>query len=79
MKTTHHRFRLGITVLGFLFSGNVIVKNTASGSTTNYDIVADNRYGQVFDITATGTAAVLGNSSASNTMSSTNPWANFSY
>jgi hypothetical protein len=66
----------GIDVDG---TGNVIIKNTASGNTTNYDIVADNRYGQVFDITATGAAAVLGNSSAANSIGSTNAWANFSY
>lgn len=59
-------------------TGNLIIRNTARGNTTNYDIVAGNRYGPIIDITAGGTAAVSGNSAAS-TMSSTDPWANFAH
>ncbi|MCG3125292.1 MAG: hypothetical protein CHACPFDD_00110 [Phycisphaerae bacterium] len=59
-------------------TGNLIIRNTARSNTTNYDIVAGNRYGPIIDITAGGTAAVTGNSAAS-TMSTTDPWANFAY
>jgi parallel beta-helix repeat protein len=62
-------------------AGNLIISNSASGNTTaNYDIVADNRYGQIIDLTAAGTAAVVGNSSAAvNPVGTTNAWANFAY
>lgn len=69
----------GIQVEG---PGNIIVKNTASGNgptnNLNYVIAADNRYGPILNITATGTATVNGNN-ALGTMSSSDPWANFSY
>jgi len=36
----------------------LIIKNSTSGNTVNnYDIAADNRYGQIFDLTAAGTPA----------------------
>jgi parallel beta-helix repeat protein len=59
-------------------TGNLILRNSASDNTTNYEIAADNRYGPIEDITAGGTAAVSG-SSAPGTASSSNPWTNFSY
>jgi parallel beta-helix repeat protein len=59
-------------------TGNVIVGNTCSGNTTNYSIVANNRYGPIVNITASGTAAVNGNS-ATSTLASTDPHANFAY
>jgi parallel beta-helix repeat protein len=59
-------------------AGNLIIKNSASGNGTNYDIVASNRYGPIVDITAAGAAAVIG-SSAADTTTTTHPWANFSY
>jgi parallel beta-helix repeat protein len=65
----------GIDVDG---SGNIIIGNTCSGNSTNYDIVANNRYGPIVNITASGTAAVSGNSAAS-TVTTTDPWANFAY
>ena len=62
--------------------GNLIIRNSASGNgptnNLNYVIVADNRYGPILNITATGTAAVNGNSAA-DTTTTTHPWANFSY
>ena len=58
--------------------GNIIIKNTASGNGANYDIVADNRYGPIIDITALGAPAATG-SSAAGTLASSDPWANFSY
>jgi parallel beta-helix repeat protein len=59
-------------------TSSLIIGNTASANTTNYSIAANNRYGPIVDITASGTAAVSGSSSAS-TATSTDPWANFSY
>jgi parallel beta-helix repeat protein len=59
-------------------TNNLIIKNTARGNTTNYVIAKDNRYGPIIDATATGAAAVSGNS-APDTTGSTHPWANFSY
>ena len=56
-------------------AGNLIIRNSASGNTTNYNIAAGNRYGPIIDITAGGTPGVAGNSAAS-TMSTTDPWAN---
>jgi len=58
--------------------GNLIVRNSASGNTTNYDIVANKRYGVVVDLTAVGPPLVSGNSAAS-TLATTDPWANTAY
>jgi hypothetical protein len=66
---------VGIQVDG---TGNIILRNTASGNTTNYKIAASNRYGAIIDDTATGALAVNGNSAPSSA-GSTDPWANFSY
>ena len=61
-------------------TANMILKNTASGNTTNYDIAADNRYGQIVDLTATGVSPAVTGSSATGTLSvTTHPWANFSH
>lgn len=65
----------GIRVDG---TGNLIIRNACSSNSPNYNFVASNRYGQVVDITATGSAAVSGNTAAS-TLGSTNPWANFAF
>ena len=59
--------------------GNLIVQNSASGNGVNYEIVADNRYGVIIDLAASGTAAVSGNSAAGTLTTTTNPWANFAY
>ena len=56
-------------------AGNVILKNSASGNTTNYDIVANN---VGFYVTATTTGVVSG-SSGGTTIGTTDPWANISY
>lgn len=58
--------------------GNVIIRNTCSGNTTNWTIVASNYYGPIIDRTGVVTAAVNGNS-AVGTLASTDPHANFSY
>lgn len=46
-------------------SGNLVIRNSASGNTTNYDILGTQTIGPI--IASTGT------------ITSTNPWANFSY
>ncbi|MEZ6212080.1 MAG: right-handed parallel beta-helix repeat-containing protein [Phycisphaerales bacterium] len=60
------------------FTGSMILRNTCSGNSTNYDIAANNRFGEIVSIPASGTGAVLG-SSAAGTLTTTDPWANFSY
>ena len=61
-------------------SGSLIIKNSAAGNTVNnYDIAADNRYGQIFDLTAAGAPAALGNSALGQLTVTTHPWANFAY
>ncbi|MBX7208738.1 MAG: hypothetical protein K1X78_10530 [Verrucomicrobiaceae bacterium] len=47
-------------------------------NTTNYEIVASNRYGPIVDLTAPGSAAVSGSSAAS-VLTNTEPNANFSH
>lgn len=49
------------------YAGNIIIKNTASGNGTNYDIVAGNAVGDILDFTSGGT------------ITSNNPWANFEF
>jgi parallel beta-helix repeat protein len=48
--------------------GNIIIKNTARGNTTNYDIDPNNTVGDILDFTVSG-----------GTITSSNPWANFEY
>ena len=55
-------------------SGNFVVRNTASGNTTNFDIAAGNIGLYVI---ATTSGAVSGNSGGA-AIGSTDPWANFS-
>jgi len=59
-------------------AGNVIVRNTCADNTQNFLIVADNIYGTIADRTAPGSPIVIGDS-ATGTMGSTDPNANFSY
>lgn len=58
--------------------GNLIIRNNCSGNTINYEIVANNRYGPIVDITGGGTPPVSGNSGA-DTTGTTHPWANFAH
>ena len=60
------------------FAGNIIIKNTCSGNTTDWDIVANNVYGPIIDRRAPASAAVSGFSAPDST-GSTHPNANFSY
>ena len=57
-------------------AGNVILRNTCSGNTTNWDIVAGNALGPI--VLTTAGAAVTGNTAASS-LASTDPNANFTY
>jgi hypothetical protein len=59
-------------------AGNIIVKNTCAGNTTDWDIAANNVFGPIVDRRAPGSGAVLGFSAASS-LGSTEPNANFSY
>lgn len=57
---------------------NIIIRNTCSANTTNWDIVAGNHYGPIIDRTAVNPPAVTGNSAAE-ALGSTHPNANFTY
>jgi len=66
---------IGIDVAG---AGNIIIKNTCSGNTINWTIVANNVVGPILDRTAPASAAISGNSAPDST-GSTHPNANFTY
>ena len=59
-------------------AGNIIIKNTCSGNTINWTIVANNVVGPILDRTAPASAAISGNSAPDST-GSTHPNANFTY
>ncbi|MCA9277040.1 MAG: right-handed parallel beta-helix repeat-containing protein [Phycisphaerales bacterium] len=59
-------------------TGNIIIRNTCSGNTLHYVIASGNRYGPIVNITAGGTAGVLGSSAAGN-LATSDPNANFSH
>lgn len=59
-------------------AGNIIIKNTCSGNTIDWVIVANNVFGPIIDRRAPASAAVSGFTAAS-TLGSTDPNANFSY
>jgi hypothetical protein len=59
-------------------SRNLIIRNTVANHDTNFDVAADNRFGPVVDITASGAPAFSGDSAA-DTTTSAHPWANFTY
>ena len=65
----------GIDVDG---AGNVIIRNTCSGNTINWDIAANNVCGPILDRTAPASAAIQGNSAPSS-LGSTDANANYSY
>jgi len=54
----------GIDING---TGNIIIKNTASGNTPNYDIIAGNAYGQIINVAGGGSFV------------NTDPTANYSF
>ena len=59
-------------------AGNIIIRNTCSGNTINWVIVANNVVGPFLDRTAPASAAISGNSAPDST-GSTHPNANFTY
>ncbi|MGE3107743.1 MAG: right-handed parallel beta-helix repeat-containing protein [Phycisphaerales bacterium] len=59
-------------------AGNMIIGNTCSGNTINWDIIANNVFGPIIDRTAPGSATVSGNSAPDST-GTTHPHANFTY
>ncbi len=59
-------------------AGNLIIRNSCSGNTINWVIVANNVCGPILDRTAPGSAAISGNSAPDST-GSTHPNANFTY
>ena len=65
----------GIDVDGI---GNIIIRNTCSGNTTNWTIAANNVVGPILDRTAPGSAAITGNSAPSS-LGTTDANANFTY
>lgn len=58
--------------------GNIIIRNSCSGNTTNWTIGAGNVVGPILDRTAPGSAAINGNSGPSS-LGTTDANANFSY
>ncbi|HVZ93645.1 MAG TPA: right-handed parallel beta-helix repeat-containing protein [Phycisphaerales bacterium] len=64
----------GIDVDG---AGSLIIRNSASANSTNYEFAANNRYGEVFNGLPAVTPAVSGSAAVSTL--STDPWANIAY
>lgn len=59
-------------------SGSIIVRNTCSGNTSNWTIVAGNSIGPIVTA-ATNAASINGNAAAPSTLGTTDPFANFNY
>jgi parallel beta-helix repeat protein len=62
--------------------GNLIIKNSAAGNTSNYEIVAGNFFGAIVNAVVPAgspTPAPVSGSSAPSSISTTDPWANISY
>ena len=57
-------------------SGNLVVRNSASGNASNYEIVANNKVGPI--VAAPDSLAISGDTGGAG-VGTTNPWANFSY
>lgn len=63
-------------------AGNLIVKNSASGNTTNYTIAAGNFFGAIVNVVVPAgspTPPPVNGNSASSSITTTDPWANISY
>jgi parallel beta-helix repeat protein len=58
-------------------SGNLVIRNSASGNTSNYEIVAGNAVGAI--VVTAASVAISGNGPFASSLTSTDPWANFSY
>ncbi len=57
-------------------AGNLIVRNSCTGNTTNWDIVINNKVGPI--VVAPNSAPIAGNAGGIG-VGSTDPWANFTY
>ncbi|MBI5765334.1 MAG: right-handed parallel beta-helix repeat-containing protein [Planctomycetes bacterium] len=60
------------------FTGNIIIKNTCSGNTSNWEIAIGNSVGPIV-VAGTNAAVISGNGPSPSTLGSTDPNANFSY
>jgi len=60
-------------------AGNIIIRNTCSGNTPNWTIVANNFYGPISSISASTTPAANCSAAAASTLATADPNANFSY
>ena len=58
--------------------GNIIIRNTCAGNTTDWTIVANNVVGPILDRRAPASAAISGFTGASS-LGTTDPNANFSH
>lgn len=58
--------------------GNIIIRNTCSTNTSNWDIVIGNSVGPIV-IAGTNTSNIIGNGPVASTLGSTDPHANFSF
>jgi parallel beta-helix repeat protein len=66
----------GIEVTG---TGNIIIRNTCTGNTVNWDIVAGNHYGPIIDRTVVAAPPAVNGNAAAEALGSTHPNANFTY
>jgi parallel beta-helix repeat protein len=57
-------------------SGNLIIRNSASGNATNYEIAANNKVGPI--VLAPDSVAISGDTGGAG-VGTTNPWANLTY
>lgn len=60
------------------FTGNIIIKNTCSGNTSNWEIAIGNSLGPIV-VAGTNAAVISGNGPSPSTLGSTDPNANFTY
>jgi parallel beta-helix repeat protein len=63
-------------------AGNLIIKNSAAGNTTNYELVSNNFYGTIINTVVPAgspTPPAVGGSSAASSINTTDPWANISF
>jgi hypothetical protein len=66
----------GVNGINITSPGNLIIRNAASGNSTNYVIMANNKVGEI--VNAPNSAAISGSTGGSG-VGSTDPWANISF
>lgn len=67
---------VGLQALGIT---NIIIRNTAASNGLNWEIVANNLYGPIFNRESPGTPGVNGDAGLLDALSSTHPHANFTH